>query len=645
MRSFAPSKGEVAPTPDLLLGFASRFTCLDLALEFFRRMRGVPQSCSKLGAVALAAALGSSCGDITGMDPKNPARGPGQLVGNGDPVSSGNFRGGADALPEARNVRVPGPGQAIDCSSTCQDYCAGLGLENPVNVGICSSMWGVGLQVRPVETLEACRRLYADLVGRYPTPSEIDSVCSLPTWGETVRQLLDTDEYVLVQQRRWADKLLYNNRAVNFERAWDMDDLVGKTYRGFVSWDQFAAVTSAHPVLVRRHDTPGDRAEFLFKLFLGRPPYENERGDMARLYRLWNNGYWTHPHIGTVPDAFVQFECVDARGNPDPERAGECTSVLWGHHELTLTPDYPRMESAGDQAGTMWSGHLLPEEWKKLQLPGRLIASQPAFWEHAVDEALEQLLGYNLAIDAPLVRNELVKVLLEYDGDIRSLHFAIATSFVYLQSTKGVTREDAFRWTYGPLKQIEVEGWIDSIKKTTGVGLSRCDHRLPHPEDYVGQRALEEGVTPWGEALVKHSRWDVDEAERRVVSDYRNLARTLGGCPSNEIGGRFTTVSVLNTAVQESFVAEVCGIGSAEGAELGRLLPNGMSGNQALDAAAAEAILTHQQRIFLGRNPTAEELDEAVASAQQCTPAPCDAAAFARPVCFALLSSSEMLFY
>ena len=597
------------------------------------------------GVVGLALALvGPSCSDVDGLDPADPARGPGQLVGNGEPVSSGEFAGGNDALPTPRDVRAPDPGTAIDCGDACRDYCEGLSLDNPVNRGICPVLWGSGMQTRPVEPLEACRRLYADMLGRYPTAQEIDTVCAQPSWGDTVRALLDTDEFVLVQQRRWADLLLYNNRAVNFERAWDMDDLVGKTFRGRVSWDQFAAVTSAHPVLVRRYDTPGDRAEFLFKLFLGRPPYENERGDIARLYRLWNNGYWDHPYIGTVPDAFVQFECVDALGQRDPETVGECTSILWGHHELTLTPDRRRLEDEGEQAGMMWAGFLKPDEWKKLQLPGRIIASEPAFWEHVVDQTLEQYLGYNLAIESPAVRNELVAYLLEYSGDIRALHYAIATSFVYLQSSKGA-EEGAFRWTYGPLKQIQVEGWLDSIKKTTGIQLSRCDHRLPHPEDYVGDRAEEEGVSIWGRALVERSRWDVDDGDNEVVSDYRNLARTLGGCPSNEVGGRFTTVSVLNTAVQESFVAEVCGIGDAQGLDVDRLLPSGMSASQALGDATAEAVLTHQHRLFLGRNPNQEELDEARASAAACNPAPCDAGTFARPVCFALLSSSEMLFY
>ena len=588
----------------------------------------------------------ASCGDIIGMDPKDPARGPGQLVGNGDPVSDGNFRGGGDAMPTARDVRAPEEGAQIDCPGECRNYCDGLALENPVNIGVCPVLWGVGLNSQPVEPLEACRRLYADMLGRYPSAGELATVCAQPTWGDTVKALLASDEFVLVNQRMWADKLLYNNRAVNFERAYDMDELVGKAYRGLVSWDEFAAVTSAHPMMVRRLDTAADRAELMFKLFLGRPPYIEEKADLARLYSLWSNGYWEHPHVGVVPDAFIDFRCVDELGNPDPGSIGECTSVLWGQHELTLAPDPERITREGEQEGQLWSGFLLPDEWKKLQLPGRLLASEPAFWEHAVSEVLKQYLGYDLSVDAPEVRHELIKYALEYNGDIRALHFAVATSFPYLQSTRGQT-PTTFRWTYGPYKQIVVEGWIDSIKSTTGYDLSQCDHRLPHPEDYLDPEVEEEEEEPplsgWVLALVRHSRWEL-EGTREVVDDYRDLASTLGGCPSNEIGGRFTTVSVLNTAVQEAFIAEVCGIGDNAGAPMERLLPEGMASSQVLDDATAEAVLAYQQAVFLGRSPTPEEIEEIRGVAAGCGGA-CDVGSVARPMCFALLSSSEMLFY
>lgn len=595
-----------------------------------------------LGVVALV-----GCNDIEGMDPADPARGPGQLVGNGPPITDGSFRGGADEMPEPRDVDPPEEGVTVDCGADCASYCDGLSLDNPVNVGMCPVTWGAGLATRPVDRNEACRRLYADLVGRFPSVDELGSVCQAATWGQTVSTLLATEEFVRVQQRRWADELLYNNRAVNFERAYDMDELVGKTFEGRIAYDAFAAVTSAHPVIMRRLDTPGDRAEFMFELFLGRPPYEGERSDIARLYQLWSNGYFDHPHVGRLPDSYIQFSCVDDDGNPDPSTIGECTSVLWGHHELTLRPDIKRLTKEGEQEGQLWSGKLLPREWEALQLPGRLIASEPAFWEFVVEQTLTRYLGYDLAIDAPAVRHELVRYLLEYQGDIRALHYAIATSFAYLQSSKGGD-ESARRWTYGPYKQIQVEGWIDSIKATTGADLARCDHRLPHPEDYLEpdeeDDGYSQGLSGWALALIRNSRWVVD-GELEVEDDYRNLARTLGGCPSNEVGGRFTTISVLNTAVQESFVAEVCGIGDTDGVDLDRLLPSGMNGDTVLDNATADSILTHQQGLFLGRSPDEEELEEARAAASQCNPAPCTAGSFARPVCFALLSSSEMLFY
>jgi hypothetical protein len=70
-----------------------------------------------------------------------------------------------------------------------------------------------------------------------------------------------------------------------------------------------------------------------------------------------------------------------------------------------------------------------------------------------------------------------------------------------------------------------------------------------------------------------------------------------------------------------------------------------VSGDQALDADTARAILAHQIGLFFGRPETKAEIDEATAAATECTPKPCNAEAYARPLCYALLSSSEYLFY
>jgi len=580
----------------------------------------------------------SACLDREGMDPANPQRGPGELVGNGDPITDGNFPGGYDAPPAQREGATPPSEGPIECDVLCQEYCASLDLTNPVNQAVCPSLWGAGLASQPVDRRQACRKLYVDMIGRYPTPAEVNEVCNSEDWSETVKALMATDEFVLVQQRRWADLMLYNTRLVNVERVFDMDDLVRKAYQGYVPWDLFASVTASHPVLVRRYDTAGDRAEAAFRLFLHRPPYQNERSDMGRLYSVWSNGYREHAHLGTVPDAYLNYGCT---GGEDQEGDAEsCTSVLWGYNKIELSAD-ERVEGNGEQEGLMWSGYMSADEWEAVQLPGRIMAEQTIFWEAAVDDIIMQYLGYDLGTEVQAVRHELVNYLLDNAADIRSVHYAVATSIPYLQSAQQF-EDSNYRWTYGPLKQINPEGWLDSIKRMTGVQLGTCDHRISHPEDFLDE---EEGANGWTFALVNNSRWVINE-DRELVADYRNLARTLGGCPTNEIDGRFTTVSILNTAVQESYVAEICDPAlQGGGVSASLLLPEGMDPNTALTTETAEDIVARETRLFFGREPSQWELDQVGVYADECTPKPCTAESFARPSCFALLSSAEMLFY
>src|SRR5690606_33540971 len=455
-----------------------------------------------------------------------------------------------DETPPPNDASAPPTSGAIECDEVCQQYCEDLDLQNPVNRGVCPSLWGVGLASQPVDRRQACRKLYVDMIGRYPTASEINGACNTEDGSETLKALMATDEFVLVQQRRWADLLLYSNRIVNVALIYDADDLVRNAYPRYISWDLSAAVAASHPAVTRRYATAGARAEAAFRLFLHRPPYESERSDMGRLYSVWSMGYRDHSHLGRVPDAYLNYNCFDSDDNtPD---AGACTSVLWGYNKIELSPDQ-RREGEGEQEGTMWSGYMTADEWEAVQLPGRIMAEQTIFWEAAVDDVLMQYLGYDLGTSVQAVRHELVEYLLENEADIRSVHYAVATSLPYLQSNQGAG-DSEYRWTYGPLKQIDPEGWLDSVKRTTGVQLGTCDHRIPNPEDFLDE---EMGANGWTFALVNNSRWVINE-DRELVTDYRSLAQTLGGCPNNEIGSRFTTVSILNTAVQEAYVAEVC---------------------------------------------------------------------------------------
>ncbi|MFU8805087.1 MAG: hypothetical protein ACNA8W_14835 [Bradymonadaceae bacterium] len=578
-----------------------------------------------------------ACETERSFDPTEPARGPGGMVGSDSPLHDGPFAGGDDSSVAPREVAARPDQPMPDCGAECLSYCRDLNLTNPANRGLCTSLWGVGLEPRAVDRDETCRRLHADLLGRFPTRQEVLRTCGDRPWSEIVRDLIDEPDFVLINQRRWADRFLYNPVAVSVERIYDMDRLVGKLYRGEVSYDLFASVASAHPVLTRRHDTAQDRAAALFHLFLGRPPLGHERSDIARLYGLWHNGYYDHPHLGMrLSDSFIEYRCVDDNGEVDEDSKGECTSILYGYNELILQPDI-RVEPGEDR---MWSGLLRADEWQRLQLPGRLLAQQPTFWEKAVDDVIDQYLAYELGTMVPEVRDELVRYLLAHEGDIRALHYAVATSAAYLQSAASPTPSD-HRWTYGPLKQVDPELWIDSIKSMTGYELSRCDHRISDPRDLVNAQTVA------SMALLENSRWEFRD-DGDVRRDYRDLAQNLGGCPVNDVGGRFKIVSILTTATQLNFVNEVCNPAldpDGPGIPVDRLLPPDVNAERLVTPDLAEVIVRYQINKFYGRQASSGERQEARDNGDLCERQRCRAEEFARPVCFALLSSSEMLFY
>ncbi|WP_225410215.1 hypothetical protein [Stigmatella hybrida] len=599
----------------------------------------MPSSSFKLVLTALAVVL-ASCSRDKGFDPEHLAVGPGGLVGNGPPLNEGDFAGGNDVLPAAREAPLPDDSRPPDCDGQCVAYCNAANLHNPVNRGLCRSLWGVGLSHRPIQHAEACRRLFVDMTGRLPTAEEAEATCT-GNWDATVKELMNSSEFIFVNQRRAADRFLYSNEVVNLQAIYDMDRLVEKLYRGKVPYDQFAAVVSAHPVLTRRHAAPGDKVEALFRLFLGRPPFEHEKADMSRLYWLWHSGYYDHPQLGSrLPDAFIRFRCLTKEGAVDPVKKGECTSVLWGYHELVLTPDLRASQDRQINELTVWNGLLSPEEWGQLQMPGRVLSQEVAFWERAVDDVLELYLGYDVSSQVPEVRSELVRWLLDHQGDLRSVHHAVLTSAAYLQSHEGET-PTAYRWTYGPLKQLEAEVWIDSMARNTGYTTSTCDHRLSQPENLLRAGSLSTY------RVLENSRWSLD-AQGKVDTRYANLARTLGGCPENIVGGRFKVVSILTTGTQLSFVNELCNPTlepSQTAAPIERLLPEGVEGARALTPELARDVAAHQYRTLLGRAPSAEELAEAQEAGGQCLLTRCSAEAFARPLCFAMLSSAERLFY
>ena len=226
------------------------------------------------------------------------------------------------------------------------------------------------------------------------------------------------------------------------------------------------------------------------------------------------------------------------------------------------------------------------------------------------------------------------------------MHYAVATSVAYLQSTYGESGT-AYRWSHGPLKQVDAEVWLDSLAAMAEVESGGCDHRISNPGDLLGSGSIS------SYRILQASRWRFEEPDEEgrsggVDMSYAQLARTMGGCPENLIGGRFKVLSILTTATQLGFVREVCNPSldpEAAAAPIQRLLPPGMTANTATSGEVAQQVAAHQFKLFFGREAEADELDEARVAGEECALTRCTAEEFARPYCFALLSSSEMLFY
>lgn len=582
-------------------------------------------------ACALIAASNLACSEEPlAFDPDAPARGQSEMLPKISKMSPNDFRGGRDPVPS----RLPtADGASLTaCDTACRAHCDAQGFTNPANLGLCASLWGLGLEGTPIVEEEACRRLFADTLGRLPSHEEIATQCLGQNWNAVVSKLLGAKEFVRVNRRLWADRLRYDTEAVSVERVYDMDRIVTALYEGRIAYDQFAAVASAHPVLTRRHDTERDRAEALIWTFLGRPPFGDESADLGRLYHLWQNDYYDHPQLGVrLPDAYIRYACLN--------RTGPCTSTNFGLTQVILKPDTRALQDADRLL--MWSGFLSADEWEHLQAPGRVLSQQWSFWEHAVNMVLEQYMGYPLATQAPEIGERLTRYLIDHDGDIRALHYAVLTSHAYLQSTTGATA-DMPQYAHGPLKQVEAEVWVDSLNALTGSEESKCDIRLNRPNDF-----LRDG-SPYGIALVKNSDWTLNENMNGVRSRYRDLVQALGGCPDNSQGGRFKITSVLTTANQLNHAGQLCDPSNEKTERrvaVNKLLPEGVGGDAAVTEELAAAIFDHQTRLFLARPASELELTQAKTYGASCALERCSAEEFARPVCFALLSSAEMIFY
>ena len=188
----------------------------------------------------------------------DPGRGPGAMVGNGERID-GPFPGGNDPRQSRRRsgeVCLLGP--------------VVLRFARPHEPGEPGHLHEhVGPRHgQPHRRQAGLSAHLPDLLGRFPTPVEINDRCTTGSFGSLAWDLMTTEEFLLVQ-RRQADQLLYNNRAVSIHlrhghaRHQDLRRL-----------RPLGSVRGGHPVASGLHPPARHRwrpRRAAFKLFSGRP--------------------------------------------------------------------------------------------------------------------------------------------------------------------------------------------------------------------------------------------------------------------------------------------------------------------------------------------------------------------------------------
>lgn len=529
-----------------------------------------------------------------------------------------------------------------------------------------------GLGVTLAGDTELCRRMFADLVGRFPTSDEVASRCAGQEPEAIVDGLLGTEEYVVHGQRRWHDRIGSSDALLFWRDLVPAYDWVAQMLRGQLDYEQFAIALMAEPGLMALDSDPQDRAYRVHRVFLGGDPTQSMAQDLGRLTRIWDRRFVDSKAVYPtllipVPRAYI----VPGYCGP----LGACRTELYEGGSI----DFP--EPGARPFGGIKFELLTEAQRASLRGLGEHVVAFPWFWEAAADEVLDRLLGWNdggseprrVGRVLPEVRALVVEHLQE-TKDLRSAERLVMTSLLYRQSHRGAEPVESGSasgdtgeatdgprpgprpiWASGPLKFSSAEVVLNTMLGSNAAA-GTCDPRTGDDDIYdlnlvaafVGLNADYDETTVQYNAFITalhqaQGNWrplveqevsnpdDPQQTARLLHLDptYLEMARAFGGCPGVD-SPRLTALDGLSYAFgQEVAVNTVC-----EGPALAAIV-----GDSAGSAAIASALMSR----LLSRAPTADELvlfDELA-----CAGAACPDEQLARGICVALLGAHEMLFY
>ena len=291
--------------------------------------------------LATLSMLAASCWGEPAFDPEKLAIGPGGLVGNGDPINSGDFPGGDDALPAPRQVEAPPDDtRPPDCDQGCVDYCNAQNLENPVNRGLCRASGASGSRrcrwtgsrraggcswtcsgrcPRRTRSSARCQGDWGDDGARADGGRRVRLREPAPHRGPVPLQHRGRERRVGLRHRSARREALPGHRAVRpLRRGGERAPGAHAAQRGPGRPGRGALPAVPGPAAVR----------------------ERARGHGAALRAVATRATTTTRSCVRMPDAYLRFRCLtEDNKEVDPEKQGECTRVLWGYNELIFTPD------------------------------------------------------------------------------------------------------------------------------------------------------------------------------------------------------------------------------------------------------------------------------------------------------------------
>lgn len=578
---------------------------------------------------------------------------------------------------------------ALSCEENADPHCA-----HPIDRLLVPKLRSIGLGPRDGDALRVCRRLSIDLVGRIPTLDELET-CVAESPEQRVDTFMAKPEYVLVQQRAWAEAFGFNSFLMWYGDAYDLDRIVGRLYTGELDYAEFAGEVAFHPGFFALHQGD-DWTGHLIYTFLGRTAREDEVAGMRPLTHvfesrvfcdaaIWQASYEFEVADGWPPAEATQYAnegCIAAGseefalnfcncevgygsvgcrsntlgteidfgfdGCPDLEngyshesyfRIGEFSPGLRQSCQTgeTESPCQDRLVDDDEETigGVLQPYAPLPNALRERMLGiGKALAARSDFWEAGADRELARFIGWwKDGVRRPDFDLPEVRTLLA--NELERTGSVRAIQKLILTSLLYTAAEEPPK---GRGDDPELPLWtMGSTKLLTAENWldsagTATQGQILGSCDFRFVAKGEEGVMSVDPALVRHVASPFPE------SRYLSGAQLLGGCTADVPRPRVSTVGV--TYAQHDLARSLC-------ASATQVLPADFDPADSSDAALSRAA-RHLVNHALTRDASDNELAELTSEMKECLAAAdgCESPeAAVRWTCTRILDSAEFALY